>query len=188
MQHATQYTIRVLFTAAVLLVYGFRLPTFPLDVHGHIKNNNLNRQVKIKGLVVFVQADRKNVARTLTDSKGNFFLMFTPEQEKVFNFYCTAPHADTVLMASYNSFDTDVMERTFPVPAKVKKDVSGRPLCPQCKKADRVYAIVYTNPSGAASHNKGAHLYTHIYHGLYYKCTRSIGLGKYYCDRDKVDF
>jgi hypothetical protein len=122
------------------------MPTFPLYITGHIRNATANSHSKLNGLVVLVKGDGKLLAKSVADTKGNFNMTFTPERQKRFNFYCTRPGCDTLLIGSFTAFDTDSEEMTFYVPLIEKKYTSGMVLCPDTKKADKVRKVAGATP------------------------------------------
>ena len=120
---------------------------------------------------------------------GNFDLSFTPEKEESFDFFCSGVGVDTMLIASVTRFESDTPEMTFFIPAKNKKNASGKVICPKCKRADNVYKIVYgDNPIYVRNiSSSGDTTYSPLYKGTYQEdCSETPA--RYYCDRDKIKF
>jgi len=129
------------------------------------------------------------LAKTLTDKKGDFELTFTPDKEKSFDFFCHGIGIDTMLIGSIRTFESDTPELTFYLPALRKKNALGQVICPKCKKADKVYGIVYSDgiPDHFDHEVKSSSSNSKVIDGHLYKgCI--VGPPKYYCDRDKVEF
>ena len=172
------------------LFVGFRPWTNPVYITGHVKLNPKDTSAYIQGLFVFVKGDERVLAKTHTDSNGNFNLTFTPEKEKSFDFFCQGVAIDTLLLSSVTTFDSDTPELTFYIPSLRKKNALGQTLCPKCKKADKVFKIAYGDgmPVKMEISNTGDTTYSNIANGRYYAGTCIIGIAKYYCNRDKVKF
>lgn len=75
---------------------------------------------------MFVKADNKVLAKTLTDDKGDFTITFTPKKEKSFDFYCTGLGIDTLLLSSVTTFENDTSEMTFYILDNTKRTLSVR--------------------------------------------------------------
>jgi hypothetical protein len=100
---------------------------------------------------------------------GNFDLSFTPEKEKSFDFFCSCVGVDTMLIASVTRFESDTPEMTFFIPAKNKKNASGKVICQKCKRTDNIYKIVYgDNPIYVRNiSSSGDTTYSQLYKGTY---------------------
>lgn len=146
----------------------------------------------VEWVTVFVKSDNKILAKVLTDNKGDFKLTFTPENQKSFDFYCTGVGLDTILISSVKTFESDTPEMTFYIPGLRKKNSLGKTICPKCNKADKVYKIVYSDgiPDHFDDDTKARKPNTNpnIIDGEYYAGTCIVGVAKYFCDRDKVEF
>ena len=182
--------ISTIFAATLLL--GFRLFTNPITITGHLKKNPKDSSGFVEWVTVFVKSDNKILAKVLTDNKGDFKLTFTPENQKSFDFYCTGVGLDTLLISSVKTFESDTPEMTFYIPGLRKKNSLGKTICPKCNKADKVYKIVYSD--GIPDHFdddtkvRKPNANPNIIDGEYYAGTCIVGVAKYFCDRDKVEF
>lgn len=182
--------ISTIFAATLLL--GFRLLTNPVTITGHLKKNPKDGSGFVEWVTVFVKSDNKILAKVLTDNKGDFKLTFTPENKKSFDFYCTGVGLDTLLISSVKTFESDTPEMTFYIPGLRKKNSLGKTICPKCNKADKVYKIVYSD--GIPDHFdddtkvRKQNANPNIIDGEYYAGTCIVGVSKYFCDRDKVEF
>jgi len=167
----------------LLFIIGssFNWLKLPVVITGHLKKNPSAASAHTNGVTVFVKADDKKLAETVTDSKGNFTLSITPGNEKSFDFFCTAADIDTLLIASFTRFESDTPEVTLYVPGIHKKNLLGKVICPKCKKADQVYDIVYTGKKGLGSEGVAASKQPS-------EAATSNKLAKFYCERDKVEF
>ncbi|HSC39126.1 MAG TPA: hypothetical protein VLD19_14690, partial [Chitinophagaceae bacterium] len=85
---------------AMSFLLGFTVLTFPVEITGHIRRSHGSISTHLKGLFVFVKADKKLVAKTFTNARGDFALSFTPAKEKSFDFYCAGNGMDTLLLRS----------------------------------------------------------------------------------------
>jgi len=140
-------------------------------------------------LTVFIKGDGKVLAEAITDDNGNFKIVFTPMKEKSFDFFCTGIGIDTLLIASITTFDSDEIEMTFDIPAKVNRNALGKVICPKCKRTDKVYEIEYGDAPVTTVHisKSGDTTYSAIYKGKYQESCITR-LAKYYCDRDRIKF
>jgi hypothetical protein len=179
--------ISTIFVTTLLL--GFRLFTNPVTITGHLKKNPKDGSASVDRVMVFVKADNKILATSLTDEKGNFKITFTPEKQKSFDFYCTGIGLDTLLISSVTTFISDTPEMTFYIPGLLKRNALGKILCPICKRADMVYKIQYGDAPILTRHisNSGDTTYRPIYKGTY-QAGCIVDPAKYYCDRDKAKF
>ena len=68
----------------------------------------------------------------------------------------------------------------------------GKTICPKCNKSDKVYKIIYSD--GIPKHFEDdtkvlkPNANPNIIGGKYYAGTCIVGISKYFCDRDKVEF
>lgn len=172
-----------------LIVFGFAPLTNQVYITGHIRQNPKDSSGFIAHLIVFVKGDNEVLAKTITDDKGNFDLIFTPKKEKSFDFYCNGVGIDTMFIASVTTFESDTSEMTFYIPVKYKTTALGKIICPKCKRTDKVFKIRYgDNPTYVRNINaSGDTTYSPLYKGTYQEdCTERPA--KYYCDRDKIKF
>lgn len=179
--------ISTIFVATLLL--GFRLLTNLVTITGHLKKNPKDNSAFIDRVMVFVKADNKILAKVLTDEKGDFEITFTPQKEKLFNFYCTGLGIDTLLIASVTTFESDTPEMTFYIPGQLKRNALGKVLCPICKRTDKVYKIQYGDAPVITRRisKTGDTTYSPIYKGTYQESC-IVGSAKFYCERDKAKF
>jgi hypothetical protein len=177
-------------TLFVVFLLGFRPLTNPVYITGHLKRNPKDTTAYVEGILVIVKGDSKILAKTFTDNKGNFELTFTPNNEKSFDFYCHGVAVDTLLIASVTKFESDTPDITFYIPAQIKKNAFGQPLCPKCKRADMVHKIAYGDglPIRMEVSEAGDTTYSSIVNGRFNAGTCLVGVAKYFCDRDKVKF
>lgn len=171
------------------LLFGFTKLTNSVFIKGHIRKSTKEVAGYISYIVVLVKGDNRILAKTITDSNGDFQLSFTTNEENSFDFYCTSVGIDTMLLASVKKFEKDNSEMTFHLPAKPVKNKAGEVLCPKCKKEDKVFQIIYgDNPIVVRQISiSGDTTYSPFYKGKYYEdCSEQPA--KYYCDRDKVKF
>lgn len=156
--------------------------TIRIYVSGHLKKNPADTSASLSKATIFVKGNNKVLAGATSDRKGNFNIDFLDQHEPSFDFYYTNAEKDTLLLLSTRTFKSDEPEITFPVPATVKKNKAGQVICLKCKKADKVFKIIYAdgvpgNPDDQLSSGN-----REIYAG------RIIRLARYYCSRDKVNF
>lgn len=167
----------------ILFIVGtsFSCLNLPMVLTGHLKKNPSAASAYTNGVTIFVKAGNTKLAETVTDSKGNFTISFTPAGEESFDFFCTAADIDTLLIASYDRFESNTPEITFYIPGIHKKNLFGKVVCPKCKKTNQVYDIVYTGKqvsgSTETSDNKQPK-----------EEASSKKLAKFYCERDKIEF
>lgn len=171
---------RIIFTLAFILpvITSFKLASHPVNIKGHLKKNPADTSADINAVTVFVKADDKKLAEAVTNDKGDFEMSFTAGDEKSFDFYCSAAGIDTLLIASFKHFESDTPEITFFIPGERKKNLLGKIICPKCKKADKVYTIVYEG-SGSDKWKAADEKEERPSPGK---------PAKYYCERDKVEF
>jgi hypothetical protein len=177
------------FIIATLLT-SFKFTSNRLFITGHIYKNPKAESPYFQGISIFVKADNKVVANAITSDKGDFSLVFTPINQKSFDFYCSGVGIDTILLLSTNHFESDHLEMTFHIPSNIKKNLFGKAYCPKCKKTDKVFEIEYGDaPVYVRKISKhGDTTYSPIYKGKYQAGTCIGGLATYYCDRDKIKF
>ncbi|MFT3750823.1 MAG: hypothetical protein QM768_21095 [Agriterribacter sp.] len=101
------------------LLLTFKQVFLPVTVTGYLKKNPKNTSAFISNIIVFIKGDIKLLARMLTDNKGNFTITFTPKNEKSFDFYCTRPGIDTLLLSSVTTFESDTPEIIFYIPGNI---------------------------------------------------------------------
>ena len=174
-----------------IFLFGFKSKTFPVDITGHLRENSAETSSHnyTQLVTVMVKGNNKILAKTEANLKGDFHITFTPTTEKSFDFFCTGVGIDTVLFASLKWFDSDVMEMTFYIPIKYKKNALGKVICPKCIHTDKVYEIEYGQPTYLLHVNKkGDTTFSNIYKGKYQAETCVGAIAKYYCDRDKIKF
>lgn len=137
-----------------------------------------------------LKGDGKVLAKEVTDATGNFNMNLIPAGEKSYDFFGTGLGIDTILLASVQSFESDLPEITLVIPAIVEKNKSGKPICPKCRKADKIYKVAYGDglPVTLIITSAGDTTYSNIVGNQYNEGTCLQGLAKYYCDRDKVKF
>lgn len=155
-------------------ITGFQMISLPVTIRGHLKKNPADTSADINAVTIFVKGDDKKLAEAITNDKGDFEIGFTAGEEKSFDFYCTSAVIDTLLIASFKHFESDTPEITFLIPGERKKNLFGKIICPKCKKADKVYTIVYNGTEKAASEKE--------------EQPATGKPAKYYCERDKVEF
>ena len=179
-------------TAYVLLAtlfFAFKPFSLPVNITGHIKKNPKDSSVYPAFLTVFVKGDKKILAKSFTDSDGNFKMTFTSGKEKSFDFFCTGVGIDTLFIKSVTTFDSDMPDMTFYVPCIVKRNALGKVICPKCNQADKVFSIEYGDPTYVYHISKaGDTTYSPFYKGMYQAGTDVVEPAKYYCDRDKIKF
>ena len=194
MRHFKQKLRLIIYISTILLatlLLGFKLLTTPVHITGHLRNNPKDTFANIKGIAVIVKGGNKVLAKTFTDRHGNFELTFTPEKEKSFDFYCYGLAVDTLLIASFKTFESDKPDLTFYIPGIIKKNFLGQTLCLKCKKADKVYKIRYGDALPVVTRQdseNGDITYSRIVDGHYNAGFCIGGVATYYCDRDKVEF
>ena len=169
---------------------GFKTPSNPVYITGHIRHNPKDTSAFLGELSVFVRGGVEILAKTNTDKNGNFKLTFTPTNEKSFEFFCYSPGTDSILLASIKSFESDTPEMTFYIPAQIKRTALGNIKCLKCNKTDMVYPINYGDAPIYTSRTteSGEKSLSPIYKGKYQAGTSIVRTAKYYCDRDKVKF
>jgi hypothetical protein len=174
-----------------ILFFGFRFFNDPVYITGHLKKNPKDTAAYIDGIAVIVKGDNKVLAKTVTDAQGKFSLVFTPGQEKSFDFFVYGIAIDTLLVSSITTFESDTPDITFFLPALRRKNTLGQMLCPKCAKTDKVYKIRYGDglPTATMRISKsGDTTYSPIVRGRYNAGTCIVGIAAYYCHRDKVKF
>jgi len=183
-------TIYISTILAATLLLGFKLLTNPVHLAGHLKKNPKDTSAYVEGIAVIVKGDNKILAHTFADRQGNFELIFTPNKEKSFDFFCFGVGVDTMLFSSVRTFDSDTPDITFYIPALRKKNALGQMLCPKCNKADKIYKIIYGDgmPIKREISESGDTTYSSIVNGRFYAGTCLVGIPKYFCDRDKIKF
>ena len=166
--------------------------TLPVHITGHVKSNINYSSKYVNGVLVFVKGDNSVLAKTYTDSIGNFELTFTPKTERSFDFYCNSLEVDTLLIGSFKKFESDTPELYFYIPNKIKKNNLGQVICLKCKKADMVYKIIFSDgfpdKFDDDKENYSPNPNRNIIDGKYYAGSCIAGFANYYCDRDKVKF
>jgi hypothetical protein len=103
----------------LLCTGGFSPKTNEIDISGHLRNRTGSFYSGLAGVVVFVKANNKILAKATTNNKGDFELIFIPQKEKAFYFYAVPVKNDTVFLKSLlNDFDRDNPEIVFFLPYK----------------------------------------------------------------------
>jgi hypothetical protein len=131
------------------------------------------------------------LAHTFADRQENFQVIFTPYKEKSFDFFVFGVAADTMLISSVKTFDSDTPCMIFYIPPLRKQNILGQMLCSKCNKADKVYKIRYGDGLPVATRHiseGGDTTYLPIVNGHYNAGTYIVGVATYYCDRDKIKF
>ena len=182
----------IIFISTILtttLLAGFRHFSLPVTITGHLKNNYKDTSSYTERVLIFVKGNRKILAKSFTNRKGDFEISFTPDNERHYDFYCTGLGIDTLLIASITTFDSDTPEMTFFIPGKIKRNVFGKVICLICKHTDKVYEIRYSDaPVFTFNVGKtGDTTYSPIYKGKY-QAGCLVEPATYYCSRDKVKF
>jgi len=172
------------------LFFGFKVLTNPVYIKGHLRLNPKDTSAYVERISIFVKANNQVLAKTFTDGKGNFELTFTPDKEKSFDFFCNGVGVDTLLVGSVRKFESDTPELTFYIPALRKKNTLGQVICPKCKKADTVYKIIYGDgiPDHFDDEQTSRDPNSSIIDGQYHKGICIVGVAKFFCDRDKIEF
>lgn len=173
----------------ILVILSFKNLSNPIFINGHLKPKNAELKNDIIALKIFVKADGKILAESYTDQNGNFKLTFTPENEKSFDFYCSGIGIETILLKSETNFEGENIEMNLDFTAKYEKTFFGKVKCLKCKKADKVYEILYTDPPIVTRKIKknGDTIYSKIYKNKYREgCI--VEPANYYCERDDVKF
>jgi hypothetical protein len=176
--------------ASCVLAFAFRHVTNPVYITGHLKDNPDKFP---KGFYpfakVFAKKGKKVVGKTTADSSGDFELVFTPNLKDTFDIYCTPLGREPILLTTITDFDTDNPEMTFHLPVVPTTDLSGKVICPRCKKADNVYLIEYGNYVEVSHIKKnGKRIIDTFYNGTYPEIYCVVGAATYFCHRDKVKF
>ena len=193
MRHFKQ-TLRLTIYISTILVstlfLGFRLLNNSVHITGHLKLNPKDTTAYVGGINIIVKGDDIVLAKTFADKQGNFKLTITPNKEKSFDFFCYGVGVDQMLIGSVMTFENDTPDLTFYIPAIRKKNFLGQMLCPKCHRADKVYKIIYGDgmPVEREISESGDTIYSTIVNGHYYAGTCLVGIPKYFCDRDKVQF
>jgi len=143
----------------------------------------------VENIMVFVKADTKVLAKTVTDENGRFKLTFIQAEHKPLDFFCNGVGIDTMLLASLKTFAGDTSNITFYLPAEPKKNNLGKVICLKCKRADKVYKIVYGDNPIVVRHinHSGDTTFSPLYKRTYQEDC-SVQPAQYYCDRDKLKF
>ena len=173
----------------ILAILSFKNFSNPIFINGHLKPKNAELKNDIIALKIFVKADGKTLAESYTDQNGNFKLTFTTENEKSFDFYCSGIGIGTILLKSVTNFEGKNIEMNLDFTAKYQKTFFGKVKCLKCKKADKVYEILYTDPPIVTRkiNKNGDTIYSKIYKNKYREgCI--VEPAKYYCERDDVKF
>ncbi|MBC7523958.1 MAG: hypothetical protein H7239_05920 [Flavobacterium sp.] len=179
----------ILLIIVILGILSFKNLSNPIFINGHLKPKNAELKNDIIALKIFVKADGKILAESYTDQNGDFNLTFTPENEKSFDFFCSGIGIGTILLKSVTNFESKIIEMSLDYTAKYKKTILGKVICLKCKKADKVYEILYSDPPIVSRKiNKfGDTIYSKIYKNKYREgCI--VEPAKYYCERDDVKF
>ena len=179
----------ILSISVILVILSFKNFSNPIFINGHLKPKNAELINDIIALKIFVKADGKILAESYTDRNGNFKLTFTPENEKSFDFYCSGIGIGTILLKSVTNFEGENIEMNLDFTAKYQKTFFAKVKCLKCKKADKVYEIIYSDPPIVTrkTNKNGDTIYSKIYKNKY----REGGIvepAKYYCERDDVKF
>lgn len=179
----------ILLIFGVLLFLSFKSLSNPIFINGHLIPKNVKLKNDIVGLKIFVKADGKILAETFTDQNGDFFLTFTPDKEKSFDFFCSGIGIGTILLKSVTIFESDNLEMNLDYTAKCKRNRLGKIICLKCKKIDKVYEIQYSSPIVIRKINKlGDTIYSKIYKNKYNEASCISEPSKYYCEKDDVKF
>ena len=186
MKFKTKYILSIF---AFLCILGFRTISNPVFINGHLKPINAELKNDIIGLKIFVKADGKTLAESYTDQNGDFYLTFTPEKEKSFDFFCSGIGIGTILLKSVTSFESDNVEMNLDFTSKYKKNIYGKVFCLKCNKTDKVYEIEYSDPPIVTKkiNQSGDTIYSKIYKNKYRE-SDIVEPAKYYCERDNVKF
>lgn len=177
------------FTFFVTIISSFENITLPVYITGHIRKNPNDTSAYIEHLNIYVKGNKRILAKTFTDNKGNFFLSFTPGTEPSFDFFCNGIGIDTLLLSSITTFESDTPDLTLYIPAEPLRNSSGKVICLKCNKADRVYPIEYGEPIYVLDIGKaGKRTISPIYHGKYQAGSCIVKSARYFCDRDNVKF
>ncbi|MEI9809119.1 MAG: hypothetical protein WDO16_15360 [Bacteroidota bacterium] len=132
----------IVMIAFAISLTGFMIATNPLDVDGKlVVHAHEKRKCEFR---MVVKGDDKVLADTKVDSSGHFELIFTPANEKSFDFfYIDSHHAnDTLFLKSYKEFESDQLEVTFyTFKGYLRVDEDDHVICPKCEMSDNVTPI-----------------------------------------------
>ncbi len=182
--------INIIFSFFIIIaILGFRNISDPIFISGHLEPKNDELKNYLVAIKIFVKADGKIVAESYTDQNGNFELSFTPNKEKSYDFFCSGIGIGTILLKSINTFEGNKIEMNLDFTAKHKKNIFGKVICLKCKRADKVYKILYSDPPIVTMkiNKNGDTIYSKIYKNKYREGD-IMEPSKYYCERDDVKF
>ena len=182
--------IPLLMLALFAVVSVFSFYSIRVYITGHLKKNPADTSASINSVFIILKGDGKILAKSVAYENGKFDMNFLHAKEKSYDFFCTGLGMDTILLASMQSFESDQPDITLVIPAVIKKNKSGHPICPKCRKADKIYKIAYGNglPVTLTITSTGDTTYSNIVGKQYNESTCISGLARYYCDRDRVKF
>lgn len=107
-------------TKLTILIYTLLLISTTLYVTGHLKNDPSNKKTfSVSSRQIIVKADKKIIAKSKTDKKGNFEINFNMDllDKRTFDFY-VIDKTDTVFLKGFKEFKSDTPELTLFVKTK----------------------------------------------------------------------
>lgn len=179
--------ISLILIATILL--NFTYGQNSLKIYGELKPKK--SEINVSRLKILVKTNNLILAETLTDSLGKFKLVFIPKNNNEIDFYYTGIGNDTIFLKRIINIQTDSLNLSFSLPIKYKLNLKGKVVCPICKKADKVFKIIYlnTNPYiavGAKEIDNGLYDMSNV--DLKQEKYTPVELSRYSCKRDNIKF
>jgi hypothetical protein len=100
----------------LLILCSFILPTVETELYGHIKS--ILNKGKVSGVLILVKQGDQFIAKTITDSKGNFHLNYNGSLTTPETFYYINSKRDTIMFQTpkFAEIRDQTFEATFYIP------------------------------------------------------------------------
>jgi len=172
-----------------LILLSFTCGQNSVEIYGKLKPKK--SEINVSRLRILVKTNNLILAETITDTFGKFKLKFISKTNDKIDFYCIGIGSDTIFLKRIVNIQTDSLNLAFSLPVKCKLNLKGKVICPICKKADKVFKIIYinTNPYiGVGVKEIGNGLYDMSNVKLKQEKYTPIELSRYSCQRDSIKF
>jgi hypothetical protein len=136
---------------------------------------------------ITIKSKKEIVSRIMSDKDG--IVKISPDLFKDsvdYDLFLTTIGVNGTYLATINSKTTGIIEITLPKTYDIRL---GKALCPKCRKINKVYKAVYTDPPIVTRKVvNGDTVYSPIVNGKYYMDTDVTNDldPKWYCERDDI--
>ncbi len=179
-------SIKIIFIIAISIA----LTSFGLDNKQQIQIRLINKSHCDFGFEQITIKNKKEiVSRIMSDKDGIVKIPPGLLRDSVdYDLFLTTIGVNGTYLATINSKTTGLIEITLPKTYEMR---FGKAICPKCKKINKVYKAVYTDPPIVTRKIfNGDTIYSPIVNGKYYMNTDVTNDldPRWYCERDDILF